>query len=147
MRSTVCYVGVLAAALAACTTHREPPAPVVEELTCGDSSMPQAVYARAVRATRIDSLANVAIVTHDAAHQPVAVADIQAWGPRGASGQPGNPTGLTLITDRAPGLYSLRIRLQATSAPWIYALTLRPNYLDTVTIVVGTRCTVIWHGR
>ena len=54
--------------------------------------MPQAVYARAARPTRSDSLASVAIVTHDAGHHPMAVADVQAWGPRGASGQPGDPT-------------------------------------------------------
>jgi hypothetical protein len=113
---------------------------------CGDSTMPRAAFARAARATRSDSLSGIAIVVEDSSHRRIQLADVQAWGPTGATGGPGNASGTTVFADRDPGLYSLRIRLEETSPRWIYAATLRPRYVDTVIVTMGTRCTLIWRG-
>jgi hypothetical protein len=136
----------VAFALAACGKPAIQPSPAVEQLTCGDSSMPQAKYARAVRATRSDSLSGIAVVLEDSSHRHLKAADVQAWGPAGGSGGPGDPSGITTFADRNPGLYSLRLRLEASGPRWIYAATLRPSYVDTVIVTVGTRCTLIWRG-
>ena len=123
------------------------PAAVVEQLTCGDSATPRATYARATQASRADSLAGLAVVVQDSTGRRLHAAEVQAWGPTGAIAEPGNPSGLTVFTDRDPGLYSLRLRLQAGGPRWIYAVTLRPNYIDTATVTVGTKCTLVWSGR
>ena len=136
----------VAFALAACGTPAVQPSPSVELLTCGDSSMPQAKYARAVRATRVDSLSGIAVVIEDSSHRRLKAADVQAWGPKGGSGGSGDPSGITMFADRDPGLYSLRLRLEAGGPRWIYAATLRPSHVDTVIVTVGTRCTLIWRG-
>jgi len=108
---------------------------------------PRAIQARATQVSRADSLAGLAVVVLDSQGQRLHAADVQAWGPAGGIGGPGNPEGLTVFTDRDPGLYSLRVRLHADGPRWIYAVTLRPNYVDTATVVVGTPCTLIWSGR
>jgi hypothetical protein len=116
-------------------------------LTCGDSATPRATYGRATQASRTDLLAGLAVVVQDSIGRRLQVADVQAWGPTGAIAEPGNPSGLTVFTDRDPGLYSLRLRLQAGGPRWIYAVTLRPNYVDTATVSVGTKCALVWSGR
>jgi hypothetical protein len=143
------HVLTLMCAVAACAPPRSvpPPPTVAEQLTCGDSATPRATYARAKQASRADSLAGLAVVVEDSSGRRLQSADVQAWGPTGAVGEPGNPSGLTVFTDRDPGLYSLRLRLQADGPRWIYAVTLRPNYVDTATVIVGTKCTLIWSGR
>src|SRR5215510_7415391 len=136
----------LAVALATCSRPATRPSSAAEQLTCGDSTMPRATYARAAGATRSDSLSGIAIVVEDSNHRRIKLADVQAWGPTGAIGGPGNASGTTVFTDRDPGLYSLRMRLEETSPRWIYAATLRPRYVDTVIVTVGTRCTLIRRG-
>ena len=132
--------------LAACGKPAVHPVPAVELLTCGDSSMPQARYARAVRPTRSDSLSGIAVVLEDSSHRRLKAVDVQAWGPTGSSGGPGDPSGVTMFVDRDPGLYSLRLRLETNGPRWIYAAQLRPSHVDTVIVTVGTRCTLIWRG-
>jgi len=137
---------VIAIALAACGKPAVQPLPVVELLTCGDSTMPQARYSRALRATRSDSLSGVAVLVEDSSHRRLKAADVQAWGPTGGIGGPGDPSGITVLADRDPGLYSLSVRLEASGPRWTYAATLRPGYVDTAIVTVGTRCTLIWRG-
>jgi hypothetical protein len=109
--------------------------------------MPRATYTRATRLARTDSLAGLAVVVKDAGGRPLQAAEVQAWGPTGASMHAGSPSGLTLFAGRDPGLYSLRLRLQAGGPRWIYAVTLRPNYVDTALVIAGTKCTLIWAGQ
>jgi hypothetical protein len=137
----------LAVVLVTCSRPTTRPSSAAEQLMCGDSTMPRATYARAARAARSDSLSGIAIVVEDSSHRRIKLADVQAWGPTGATGGPGNASGTTVFADRDPGLYSLRIRLEETSPRWIYAATLRPRYVDTVIVTMGTRCTLIWRGR
>lgn len=117
-----------------------------EQLTCGDSTMPLAVYARAQARTEPDSFAGIAVTVRDSARHQVQVEDVQVWGPRGATGGPGSPTGTTIFSQRDPGLYSVRIRSRPGGPRWIYAATLRAGFLDTVMVTVGVPCTVIWRG-
>jgi hypothetical protein len=138
---------LLAVVLTACSRPTIGPSSAAEQLTCGDSTMPRAMYARAARPTRFDSLSGIAIVVEDSSHRRVKLADVQARGPTGAIGGPGNASGTTVFVDRDPGLYSLRIRLDETSPRWIYAATLRRHYVDTVVVTIGTRCTLLWRGE
>lgn len=136
-----------ALALAACSRPPVPPPTLAaEQLTCGDGSMPRAVYARAARPTRLDTLSGVAIIMEDSAHGRVRVADVQLWDHQGMIGGPGDSSGMNVITDREPGLHSLRVRLEAAGPRWMYIATLRPGHVDTVTITVGTSCTLVWRG-
>lgn len=117
-----------------------------EQLTCGDSTMPQAVYARATHITRMDTRSDIAIVVEDSSHRRVRVAEVQAWGPTGAVFQHGDTSGTTVFTERDPGLYSVRVRLVENGPRWIYAATLRPSFADTIIVTIGARCTLIWKG-
>jgi hypothetical protein len=141
--------GILACTVALSACHRAAvvAAPVAEQLTCGDSTMPRATYARATKATRSDSLSDVAIVVQDSTHRGLKAAEVQAWEPTGAISESGQASGTTVFTGRDPGLYSLRVRMQAAGPRWMYAATLRPAYADTVIVTVGTRCTLVWRGR
>jgi hypothetical protein len=146
MNRHVCHTLVIAIALAACGKPAVQPLPAAELLTCGDSTTPQARMSRAMRPTRSDSLSGVAVILEDSSRRRLKAADVQAWGPTGGSGGPGDPSGITMFADRDPGLYSLRVRLEASGPRWIYAATLRPGYTDTAVVTVGTRCTLIWRG-
>ncbi|HEY9227055.1 MAG TPA: hypothetical protein VIP11_10440 [Gemmatimonadaceae bacterium] len=135
------------AILALCSRTVSAQSSAGEQLTCGDSTMPQARYARATRATLADSVSGLAIVVQDLKHHGVKVNDVQAWGPRGANGSPGDSSGRTVFADRYPGLYSVRVRMESNGPRWIYGATLRPGYFDTVAVTVGTRCSLVWRGR
>ena len=109
--------------------------------------MPLAVYARAQTRTEPDSFAGIAVTVKDTTGHQVQVEDVQAWGPRGAAGGPGSPTGTTTFAKRDPGLYSVRIRSRQTDRQWIYAATLRAGFLDTVVVTVGVPCTIVLARR
>lgn len=136
---------VLGIALTACA-QRASAQTTVEQLTCGDSTMPRATYRRAKLPVRADSLSDVLVVVEDSTHRRIVPADVQTWGMGSGTGRPGDSTGVTAIRDRDPGLYSVRVRLEAQGQQWIYATTLRPRYADTVLVSVDQRCTLIYRG-
>ena len=117
-----------------------------EQLLCGDSTMPLAVYAPALTRTEPDSFAAIAIIVKDSARHQVLVDDVQLWGPGGAAGGPGSSTGTNTFSQREPGLSSVRIRSRPGVPRWIYAATLRAGFLDTVLVTIGVPCTLIWRG-
>jgi hypothetical protein len=117
-----------------------------EQLMCGDSSMPLAVYHRALTRTEPDSLAAIAVTVTDSARRQVLVEDVQLWGSSGAVGGPGSSTGTITFSQREPGWHSLRIRSRPGGPRWIYAASLRAGFLDTVLVTVGVPCTLIWRG-
>src|SRR6266550_2071396 len=81
----------------ACRRPIPSPTPTTEQLMCGDSTMPAAVYRRATQPTLADSLSAIAITVEDSNHHRVTAADVQAWGPYGAIGGPGSPSGTTVF--------------------------------------------------
>ena len=121
-----------------------PTTPPTEQLTCGDSTAPIAYYARAASLSMADTASGLAIrIQRGNPPIPVQAADLQVWGPRSAGGSPGDASGTTVFRERDPGLHSLRLRV-TPERRWIYAVTLRPGYLDTVVVNLDTRCTSIW---
>ena len=120
--------------------------PTFEQLTCGESTAALAYYARAVTSSLADSVAGLAIrVQRGSPPTPVQAADVQVWGPRSGGGAPGDASGTTIFRERDPGLHSLRLRV-TPERRWIYAVTLRAGYLDTVVVNLDLRCTSIWRG-
>ncbi|CAN5918681.1 hypothetical protein BH11GEM2_BH11GEM2_34600 [soil metagenome] len=121
-------------------------APVIEALTCGDSTAAYARYGRAGKPSLADTASAVVVtVVKGAPPHGVRVNDIQLWGPRSAHGGPGDSSGTTIFPDRDPGLHSLQIRV-TSDRRWIYAATLRPGYVDTVIVDLDRRCTTVWRG-
>jgi hypothetical protein len=135
----------LSIALIACA-HAASAQSTGDQLTCGDSTMPRATYRRAARPIRADSLSDVVVVVEDSTHRRIIPADVQVWGMGSGTNQPADSTGVTVIRDRDPGLYSVQVRFKAQSPKWIYAATLRSRYADTVLVTIGQRCTLIYHG-
>ena len=120
--------------------------PPLEQLTCGDSTAAFAYYARAAGSSLADSVAGLAVrVQRGSPPTPVPAADVQVWGPQSGIGGAGDPSGTTVFREREPGLNSLRLRV-TPDRRWIYAVTLRAGYLDTVIVNLDRRCTSIWHG-
>jgi hypothetical protein len=97
-------IGLFVLALMGACTRRASVTPSrAEQLTCGDSMMPLAVYARAPARTEPDSFAGIAVTVTDSARHHVQVEDVQVWGPRGAVGEPGSPTGRIPCRSAIPG--------------------------------------------
>ena len=138
------------AALSACAGPASPrhAEPKIEQLTCGDSTAPLAVYRRAATATNgpADSSASLLIrVVAGPGARPSPIADVQLWGANRIAGGPTDSLGVTRYIDRPAGLYRLAMRQRSEQPrPWQYAAMLRAGYFDTVVVRLDARCTLIW---
>lgn len=144
-------LAVLACTLLSSGCNRATPASALggnaaEELTCRDSSMAYAKYARARSPAYIDRTAGLALVVLSGVPpRGVPVDNIFLSGDISGVGGPGDPSGTTVYLDREPGLYALKLT-QPGGNRMSYAATLRAGYLDTVIVTLDRRCTLVWRG-
>ena len=120
--------------------------PAPAQLTCGDSSMPRATIRLAGAPVRTDSLAGLVVRMHGAPpHGRFDGAQVQIWGNGWGAGGFVDSLDTYTWTARPAGLYSLRIvSINGQPRRWIYAVTLRPGFVDTADVTLTERCTLIW---
>ena len=79
--------------------------------------------------------------------QPRALPQVQLWGHGSGTGGSVDSAGVFPLTDRSVGLSQLGVRATpAQPRPWLYAVTVRAGYVDTVTIDLTARCTRVNPG-
>ena len=136
--------------LLACAGSAAPrgPNPILapSELTCGDSSMPRATIRLATAAARSDSLAGLVVRIQGAPpHGRFDGAQVQIWGDGWGGGGFVDSLDTYTWTERPAGLYGLRVvTMNGKSLRWIYAVTLRPRFVDTADVILTERCTLVW---
>jgi len=121
-----------------------------EQLTCGSNAAPFAVYHRAIgRSAELgDSLSSLIVRAIDRVRSThVRLADVQLWGAGWGAGGPTDSLGIAEHLRRPPGLHSLALRREPRQEDrWVYAVTLRAGYVDTVVVDLAAPCTQIWRG-
>lgn len=123
------------------------------ELMCGDSLARRAVSRPAATRTAVTSsvvadTTEGAIVVRIAPRDsldPGALPQVQLWGRGSGAGSSVDSAGVLILTGRPRGLSQLAVRARLSqSSAWLYAVTVRAGYADTVSIDLSARCTRVF---